>query len=107
MVKKQKKKWNRAHGFQWHKATKSTKGHPAYVYQRSKYKNKYLVFTHSPTTNGEENVKLKYNIDPEEKDRNTYVRKKSFVDDRINFEKVNKKYRIHSDDLNTIKKYKK
>jgi hypothetical protein len=104
---KQKKKWNRAHEFQWHKSTKTTKGHPAYVYQKRGRKNKYLVFTHSSTTNGKENEKLNYNIDPDEKERDSYVRKMFFVDDNSNFEKSKRKYRIHAEDRQIINKYKK
>lgn len=106
MKKNNKTKWNRKHEFQIKKGTKSTKPHPAYVYAQSGNKYKHLIFTHSPTTNGKANVPLKYNIDPNEK-RTGYIRPMFFVDRRENFEPPKKKYRIHPDDMSTIKKYKK
>ena len=57
--------------------------------------------------NGKENEKQNYNIDPDEKERDSYVRKMFFVDNNSNFEKSKRKYRIHAEDRRIINKYKK
>lgn len=57
--------------------------------------------------NGKENEKLNYNIDPDEKERDSHVRKMFFVDDNSNFEKSKRKYRIHAEDRRIINNYKK
>ena len=58
-----RKKWNRAHEFSKRKRTKSTSSHPAFIYGKFGRQRKYLAFTHSPTTKGLKNEKLKVNID--------------------------------------------
>ncbi len=103
--KQPKKKWNRHHEFQWKKETKTTKRHPAYVYGTRGQKNRYLLFTHSSSTNGEENEKLNHNINPNETDKSSYVRKKYFVSPKSEFEKPSEKFRIHDEDKHIIKKY--
>ena len=54
---------------------------------------KYLTFTH--------------NIDPDEVGKSTYVKKKYGISVASSFEAPDKKYRIHEDDLPTVKRYKK
>lgn len=63
MKAKNRTKWNRAHEFQWHKKTKSRKGHPAYVFGKNNSQYKFFCFTHSKITDGADNRKLKHNID--------------------------------------------
>ena len=103
---KKQHKWNRVRIWSRKKPTKSTKGHPAYIFERSGRLMRHLLFTHSPTTDGEENVLLKHNIDPDEVDRDSYVRPKAFVSQDGDFEPVDKKYRIHKEDQETIKQIK-
>lgn len=102
---KKKTKWNRKHEFQWHQPNENSKRHPAYVYAHSSNKNKFLLFTHSATTAGETNEKLKYNIDPNEKERTTYVRKRYFVEDKTRFKKADRSFRLHKSDKEIIKKF--
>lgn len=100
------RRWNHTHEFQWKKPTKSKKGHPAYVFAKSGDNRKHFVFTHSPTTDGEDNIKLKHNIDPCECGRDTYMRPRAYISKKDSFEPSKKPYRIHDDDLHIIKKYK-
>ena len=70
---------------------------------------KYLTFTHTPEAGFETDYeKLKHHIDPlEEGKRSTYIKKKFEVNRKDAFRDPDKKYRIHPDDVNTVKKYKK
>lgn len=101
-MKKNSRKWNRRHEFQWHKATKSRKGHPSYITESSGKFYRFFCFTHSPTTDGQKNVKLKHNIDPKE-NRDCYVRPIRQTDLSENFELPYIRYRLHQDDLSKIK----
>ncbi len=65
-----------------------------------------MIFTHSKTTNGIRNVKMKHNIDPSDSSE-IYMRPFHFVGKDIDFENPNKKYRIHKEDMPTVNKYKK
>ena len=65
------------------------------------------MFTHQPHTNGKENEKLRYNIDPHEKDKDSYVRTRYFVSVKDDFEPALKNYRIHISDVPRISKHKK
>ncbi len=104
---KKKRKWNRAHYFRRKKSTQHKVGHPVYVYGTSGRFSKYLVFTHTPE-NEQDYEKLKHNIDPaEDGKRDTYVKKKPEVNHSDALRDPDKKYRIHDDDKDTIKKYKK
>lgn len=93
--------------FQFHKATNSTKGHLVYVYKRRKNKYRFLIFTHSESTNGKKNIELIHNIDPDEQDKKSFVRPQFFIDDRKNFDPPRKTYRIHKDDQSKIRSLKK
>lgn len=106
MAKRKKDKWNRRHEFKWKKKTKSTKGHPAYIFESRKNHRRFMIFTHSKTTNGTENVKMKHNIDPSDSSE-IYMRPFSFVGKDTDFENADRKYRIHKDDMPTVNKYKK
>ena len=90
---------------------KSTKlvGHPVYVYGQNGRSYKYLTFTHKPEKGKEDDYKeLKHNIDPDKDGfEPTFVKKKFEVNRRDAFREPDKKYRIHADDVSTIKKYKK
>ena len=67
-----------------------------------------MTFTHKPEEGKESNYeKLKHNIDPDEKDGDTYVNKNYGVSVDSSFNPPDKKYRIHADDVPTIKRYKK
>lgn len=50
---------------------------------------------------------LKHNIDPKEDAKATYVKRIPDVTDQKEFRTPDKKYRIHEDDVPTIRKYKK
>lgn len=97
-----KKKWNRTTGFLWHKKTKTRKGHPACVFVKNRRQYKFFCFTHSPTTDGSANKKLKRNIDRADF-QDCYVRPAMQIDMQKNFEKPYVKYRIHEDDLPMIR----
>lgn len=110
MNKKQAKprKWNRAHFFKRKKSTKRQVGHPVYVYGKSGRYYKYLTFTHTPERGKEKDYeKLRHNIDPKEDAKATYVKRIPDVTDQKEFRTPDKKYRIHEDDVPTIRKYKK
>ena len=103
------KKWNRTHYFARKKSTSRQVGHPVYVYGRNGNYRKYLTFTHTPET-GKENdyEELKHNIDPEKDGKEkSYVRKQYSFSHEDSLRPPDKKYRIHSEDKETIKKYKK
>ncbi len=100
------KKWNREHKFSKRKPTKSTPGHPAYIYGKSGRQRKYLAFTHSKTTNGQKNEKLKVNIDGS--DEPCYLRTTPLYAEIDQFEDPFKEYKLRSNyDKELIKKHKK
>lgn len=106
MLRIAKTKWNRAHEFSKRKATKSTSGHPAYIYGKSGRKRKYLAFTHSSTTNGSKNEQLQVNIDGSSDP--CYLRTTTLYATADKFEKPPKKYELRSNyDKELVKKYKK
>ena len=104
-----KRKWNRAHYFARKKSTPRQVGHPVYVYGKSGKYRKYLTFTHKPETGKELNYEeLKHNIDStRDKQEKSYVKKQYGFSHEDKLQPPDKKYRIHEDDLETIKKYKK
>ena len=106
--KKALKKWNRAHEFKRKTSTEHKVGHPVYVYGKRGRFFKYLTFTHSPEK-GKENdyEELKHNIDFSDKENSSFVKKKYDVSINTKFRASDKKYRIHDDDKELIKKYKK
>ncbi len=107
-MSKNQKKWNRSHEFKRKNSTKREVGHPVYVYGKRGRTYKYLTFTHKPEEGKEQDYeKLKHNIDPHEKSEPTYVKKKYQINRDDAFRAPDKKYRIHDDDRETIKKYKK
>ncbi len=107
MSKRKTGKWNRRHEFKWKKATKSTKGHPAYIFESRKNRRKFMIFTHSETTDGTKNIELKHNIDSSDRSRKSYMRPFYFIGEYTDFEKPYKNYRIHRDDIPTVNTYKK
>lgn len=109
MPKKPGKKWNRAHFFKREKSTRRKVGHPAYVYATSSDDYKYLTITHKPEPGKEDEYEpLKHNIDPaEDGKKRSYVKKRYGIKHRGLFEDPDKPYRIHKEDVSTIKKYKK
>ena len=107
MTTDKKRKWNRVHYFRRKKSSKRKVGHPVYVYGTSGRDSKYLVFTHTPNP-PEDYEELKHNIDPEEEGkRKSYVKKKPEINHSDALRDPDKKYRIHEEDKETIKKYKK
>ena len=83
--------------------------YPAYVYATSSDDYKYLTITHKPESGkGDEYEPLKHNIDPaEDGKKRSYVKKRYGIKHRGLFEDTDKPYRIHKEDVSTIKKYKK
>ena len=106
MAKIKTRKWNRKHEFKQKKKTKSTKSHPAFIFGSRGTQRRFMIFTHSKTTDGTANVKMKYNIDPSDPSE-IYMRPFHFIGKDTDFENPNKKYRIHKDDMSTVNKYKK
>lgn len=107
MAKKKRTKWNRQHQFKRKKSSKNGVGHPAYIYAQSVRNYKYLSFTHDVETDGVLNVPLQHNIDPDEKNKRSYMLPRHFVGSKEHFQDPDKKFRIHKDDMDTVKKYKK
>ena len=103
--KKNKEKWHKAHEFQRKKSTRRQVGHPSYIYAKRGRDYKYLTFTYTPE-NEDDYVKLKHNIDPDEKEEPTYMKKWHNVAPYDAFQAPDKKYRIHQDDRETVKQYK-
>lgn len=58
-------------------------------------------------TDGVLNVPLQHNIDPDEKNKRSYMLPRHFVGSKEHFQDPDKKFRIHKDDMDTVKKYKK
>lgn len=111
MAKKATKKWNRVHFFVKEKKCnadmkKIPEEHPAYVFEQSKTHYKAIHFTSHPTTHGNENVRLKHNIDPKEEQKATYAVPYSEPRSKKEYQPPDKKYRIHRDDVGTINKLK-
>ena len=104
--KKTKSKWHKAHEFKRKKSTRRQVGHPSYIYAKRGRDCKYLVFTHK-TENETDYVQLKHNIDPNEKEVPTYMRKQFGISPHTAFQAPDKKYRIHEDDRETVKKHQK
>ena len=105
MPKKPRRKWNRAHYFARKKSTPRKVGHPVYIFERSGRYRKYLTFTRNPPDliDFEE---MFHNIDPDmDGKEKSYVKKRPDVSIDSSFEKPHKKYRIHPDDNERIKKY--
>ena len=108
MAKKTKRKWNRAHFFQRKKSDKRKVGHPVMVFGTSGKYYKYLTFTHQPVEGKEDDfVKLKYNIDENELDKDSYVKKRSDISPSRKFRNPDIKYRVHDADKELIKQLKK
>ena len=106
-MKKPQRKWNRAHEFARKKSTHRQVGHPVFVYGKSGKQRKYLTFTHKPEE-GKENdyEKLLHNIDADDT-ADCYVKKKYDVTVEEKLQEPEKKYRIHEEDKERIKRYKK
>ena len=108
MAKKQSK-WNRVHFFQEEKKEKDTRGkfreHPALIFGQSGKQYKAIVFTKNATTNGVKNEKLKHNVDPSDASDcyGVYYRGPRPSSD---FQKPSREYRIHKDDMPTLKRLK-
>lgn len=100
------RKWNRAHEFSKRKPTNSTSGHPAFIYGKSGRQRKYLAFTHSATTKGVKNEKLKVNIDGSNEP--CYLRTVTLYAKDDDFQKGPFNYAFRSNyDKELVKKYKK
>lgn len=102
-----KGKWNRAHEFGRKKSTPRQVGHPVLVYGKRGNRRKYLTFTHTPEEGKEGDYEeLLHNIDAKDPEA-CYVKKQYGISKEDSIEKPPKKYRIHDDDKEKIKKYKK
>ena len=107
--KKSYRKWNRRHEWRLHNHSgQDKKKHPAYVFAASANKRKFLCFTHSASTNGIANVRLKHNVEPADP-KDCYIVPRSMTEDISHLEPVpkNRCFRIHPEDQETVKKYKK
>ena len=105
MAKKTKRKWNRAHRFARKKSSPRKVGHPVYIFGTSGKYRKYLTFTHNPPDLVDFEEML-HNIDPDmDGKEKSYVKKIPDVSVDSSFEEPPKKYRIHPDDKERIKKY--
>ena len=106
MIKKTKNKWHRAHFFAKENKNKNgvtgLKEHPVYVFEQSKTSYKVIPFSHSLTTNGNQNLPLKHNIDPKGVGTSYGVRYTS-PRSKSDFKPADKPYRLHKDDYSTIK----
>ena len=105
--KKTTKKWHRVNFFM--KEKKSTPGmkknpeeHPALIFGQSKTHYKAIHFTSHPTTHGEKNVELEYNVDPTENKRRSYAVPYKQPRPRKEYQAPDKEYRIHKKDLPKI-----
>ena len=107
MANKSKRKWNKSHFFKKKKSSRRQVGHPVLVYATSKEDYRYLTFTHKKETGKENEYEpLKHNID--KNDTSPCYVKKTFGQNHSSlFDPPDKKYEIHNDDKNTVKKYKK
>lgn len=72
------------------------------IFEKSGDQYKAIIFTSNKTTNGTKNVKLKHNVDPNSKEDCYGVRFRG-PRPRTDFQDPKIKYRIHKDDLETIK----
>ena len=101
------RKWNKINewGIHNHSGHDHAK-HPAHIYKKSGNHRKFLCFTHSKTTNGKENVKLKKNVDPLDS-RDCYLVPRYFIGHQTQLSPTNKKFRIAPEDRETVKRYKK
>ena len=107
-MQNEKNKWNKVHFFKKQKSTKNEVGHSVLVYRQSKQYYRYLTFTHTPEDDKLDNYKeLKHNIDPLETNKKSYFNIYPRTTIKGSFRKPDKKYRIHEDDLDLIKEYKK
>lgn len=102
------RKWNRRNYFQRQKSNHTRVGHPVLVYGESGRLRKYLLFTHKlPAGEETDFERLNHSIDPDEKEATSYVHKRYCVSEQSSLQAPIKKYRIHEDDLPTVRKYKK
>lgn len=107
MAKKTKRKWNRTHFFKRKESDDRKVGHPVMVFGVSGKDYKYLTFTHKPIEGEEDNfAKLKYNINKNEVDKDSYVKRRADISPSRKFRNPDVKYRIHDDDKELIKKLK-
>lgn len=98
--------WKSANEFKKCKST-NTVGHPIYVYKKRGRSLKYLTFTHKPKKGFESDFeKLLHNIDPFDAS-DCYVSKRYSVTNKNAFNDADKRYRVHSKDKGTVKKYQK
>lgn len=109
MTQKKRTKWNRQHQFKRKKSNAKGVGHPVYIFASSNRRRKYLTFTHDRDNKFPDKVPLQHNIDPDVVDPNnkTYVLPYYSIDRDDAFDPLDKRYRIHKDDLGVIRKYQK
>ena len=106
MAQKKRMKWTRHHHFKKRKPNKKGVGHPAYIFAQSGNYNRYLLFTHDENDNFPDKIELQFNIDSNDKSgKKSYVLPYFLEDHNNAFDPPDKKYRIHKDDMKTIKQY--
>ncbi len=103
--KKPTRKWNKTKEFARKKSTRRAVGHPVFIYGKSGRYRKHLIFTHKPER-GKEGAydQLKHNIDPGSTEK-CYVKKQYAVTRYDAFDPPDRKYAIHKQDADKIKKY--
>ena len=108
--KKSPRKWHRVHFFKNEKKPKGSKGekkeHPAYIFAEADNLYKAIIFTRHPPEDKTKYKKLKYNVDPESNEDCYGIHHKT-PRPMSDFQPPKKYYRIHNDDLSTIKSLKK
>lgn len=83
-------------------------GHPARIYDSNVNNDTYLIQRFS-TKPREDRKKLKHSIDPNEKNNTSWLVKRpdAVGYDDMTYEERYKDYRVHKEDMKTIKRYQK
>ena len=103
------RKWNRTHFFQNEKKPENTKGvfkeHPAYIFAQSGELYRAIIFTRHPPEDKDVYLPLKHNIQEGKVDKSYGMRYRG-PRHMSEFQPPKEKYRIHNDDLKTVKQLK-
>ena len=92
----------------FYRVSDSKGGHPARVYKSNPGEDTYLIQRFSTKPRKDRKI-LKHSIDPDETDKKKkswLVKKPAAIGfDDMTYEEKYKKYRVHEEDMETIKKY--
>ncbi len=86
--------------------SKKAKNHPAYIFEETSQKYKFMNLTHAPKTSGRKNIRLIKNPNPND-NAPSYIRPIVDIDDKSNFGKKKIGWKLHRVDKDRISKYKK